>query len=336
MLARKIGIDLGTNTTLVYVPRKGIVVNEPSVVARELGDEQLVAIGYEAERMLGRTPESLTSYRPLREGVIADFGVTQAMLKHYLNQTMGRLRWMQPDVMISLPAGATSTERKAVIDAVESAGAREAHIILEPVAAALGAEIPVASPAGNLVIDIGGGTTEIAVISLNGLVATNSIRVGGDRLSQTITHHLRRNYNLAVGERTADEVKAKIGSALPLTKEKIMEVKGRDIAGGLPKTVQLSSSEVTEAMQEPLERMVLAIRNVLERTPPELVSDIIDRGMVLTGGGAKLRNMAQYLSKKIGVPANTIENPELAVALGTGVALTHLAEYKQSALFPRS
>lgn len=333
MIAKKIGIDLGTVNTLVYVPKKGIVVNEPSVVALNIDTNDIVAIGAEAEEMLGRTPEALLSYKPLRDGVIADFKVTQAMLKHYLNQALGRLRLLRPDVMVSIPAGATSTERKAVIDATMAAGARAAYVIHEPVAAALGAEVPIASPAGNLVVDIGGGTSEITVVSLSGIVAQNSVRVGGDKLSKSIADYLRREHNLSIGDQTADEVKHRIGTATIPKKEMTMEVKGRDIGTGLPKTTMLSSNDLVETLEDTLEKIVLAIRNVLEQTPPELVSDIIDRGIIITGGSAKLKNIDTLLSKTIGVPVIVANNPELCVALGTGIALENLEDYRKSLLF---
>lgn len=332
MLAKKIGIDLGTVNTLVYLPGRGIVVNEPSVVALNTDDNSLVAIGTEAEDMLGRTPEALLSHRPLRDGVIADFRVTQAMLKHYINQALGRLRLIRPDVMVSIPAGATSTERKAVIDATMAAGARAAYVISEPVAAALGAEVPIANPAGNFIIDIGGGTTEIAVISLSGIVASNSVRVGGNKISRSIADYLRRQYSLAIGEQTADEIKHTIGSAVSPKKDLTMEVKGRDIASGLPQTVTLSSHEIVESLQDVLDKIMLAIRTVLEKTPPELVSDIVDRGLILTGGGAKLKNIDTLLSRTIGVPVIIADRPELCVALGTGIALENLEDYKKSLL----
>jgi rod shape-determining protein MreB and related proteins len=332
MFAKKIGIDLGTVSTLVYLPKRGIVVHEPSVVALDVNSDEVVAIGKEAEEMLGKTPEAIQLYRPLSDGVIADFGATQQMLRHYITQAIGRLRLIKPDIMISVPGGATSTERKAVTDVAIAAGGRAAYIIQEPVAAALGASIPIASPGGNMIIDFGGGSVEIAVISLGGIVAQSSVRVGGNKIDNAISDYLRKEYNLAVGDQTAEEVKRTIGTAMPTKKPLKMDVKGRDIIGGLPKTVSVSSIEIVESIQDILEKVVLAIRNVLEQTPPELVSDIIDRGIILSGGGALLKNVDKLLAKVIGVPVTIIDDPINCVARGIGVALSNLSDYQKSLL----
>lgn len=330
MFSKRIAIDLGTANVLVYVPKRGIVVNEPSVVALNTEDNRIVAVGAEAKEMLGRTPDTIVASRPLKDGVIADYRTTQAMIKHYISKVAGGFRLSRPDVMVCVPAGATSTERKAVIDATLAAGARAAYIIKEPIAAAIGASIPIASAAGNMVVDIGGGTTEIAILSLGGVVAQNSVRVGGNRIDAAIADHIRKHHGLAVGDQTAEDIKKQIGSAMILAKDRSMEVRGRDVIAGLPKTITISSNEITKAMTEELEKIILAIRAVLEQTPPELSSDIIDRGMVLTGGGALLRNLDKLLTKVIGVPCVVAEEPMLCVARGTGIALDNLDEYKRS------
>jgi rod shape-determining protein MreB and related proteins len=330
MFGKRIAIDLGTANVLVYLPKRGIVINEPSVVAINVDDNRIVAIGAEAKEMLGRTPDTIIASRPLRDGVIADYRITQAMIRHYISKLSGGLRLSRPDVMVCVPAGATSTERRAVIDATIAAGARAAYIIKEPVAAAIGAGIPITSAAGNMVVDIGGGSTEIAIISLGGIVAENSIRVGGNKLDSAIADYIRRRYSLAIGERTAEEIKQKIGSALIIAKDKTMEIRGRDVIAGLPKTITIHSNEITEAIQDELEKIVLAIRSVLEQTPPELSSDIIDRGMILTGGGALLKNLDRMLTNITGVPCVVAEDALLCVARGTGIALDNLDEYKRS------
>ncbi len=332
MFAKRIAIDLGTVNTLVYVPRKGIVVNEPSVVAINSDNEDIVAIGAEAEEMLGRTPEALISNRPLKDGVIADFRITREMLKHYMNQAIGRYRLVKPDVMITLPAGATSTEKKAVIDATLAAGARAAHVIEETVAAAIGAGVNITEPQGNMVIDIGGGTTEIAVISLGGVVAQDSVRVGGNKIDTAIAEHLRKAHNLSIGEHTAEKIKFKVGRAMLSEEKQTMEVRGRDIIGGLPKTIKIADAEIIDPIQDILQQIVLSIRSVIENTPPELVSDVIDRGILLTGGGALLTDMDSLFTKVINVPILVADEPELCVVKGAGVALSSLSEYQKSLL----
>ncbi|MCC7289338.1 rod shape-determining protein [bacterium] len=335
MLTKRIAIDLGTANILVYLPKKGIVANEPSVVAVSVDDDKIVAIGNEAKEMLGRTPDIITASRPLRDGVIADYRITQSMLKHFINKVSGRFRFTRPELMISVPAGVTSTERRAVIDAALAAGAKKAYIIREPVAAAIGANVPISAPAGNLVVDIGGGTTEVAIISLGGIVAQNSVRVGGNKIDQAISDYIRKKYGLVIGDQTAEEIKKKIGSAMPLDKPLTMQVRGRDLIAGLPKIVTLNSDEVTKAIGDRLDEILLAVKAVLEQTPPELSSDIIDRGIVMTGGGSLLRNIDKLMTKVTGVPAYVAEDPQLCVVRGTGIALENLDDYMRSVISNR-
>lgn len=332
MLAKRIAVDLGTVNTLVYVPKKGVVVNEPSVVALNSDNNDIIAIGTEAEEMLGRTPEALISHQPLQDGVIADFRITREMLKHYMNQAIGRYRLVKPDVMVTLPAGATSTERRAVIDATLAAGARAAHIIEEPVAAALGAGVNVTQAHGSMVIDIGGGTTEIAVISLGGVVAQSSVRVGGNKIDAAIADYVRKQHNLSIGEHTAQEIKHTIGRAVLENQKHTMDVRGRDIVGGLPKTISLSDGDIIDPIQDILHQIVLSIRGVIEDTPPELVSDVIDRGIILTGGGSQLRDIDTLLTKVVNVPILRADEPHLCVVKGAGLALNNLSEYQKSLL----
>lgn len=335
MLKKRIAIDLGTANVLVYVPKKGIVANEPSVVAVSVDDNRIVAVGAEAKEMIGRTPDIITASRPLKDGVIADYRITQAMLKHFINKVSGSFRLSRPELMISVPAGVTSTERRAVIDAALSAGARKAYIIREPVAAAIGANIPISAPAGNLVVDIGGGTTEIAIISLGGIVAQNSVRVGGNKIDLAISDYIRRKYGLVIGDQTAEDIKKKIGSAMPLDNPLTMQIRGRDIIAGLPKTIKLDSTEVTTAIADRLDEIIMAVKVVLEQTPPELSSDIIDRGMIMTGGGSMLRNIDKLMTKVTGVPSYVAEDPMLCVARGTGTAIENLDEYMRSVISNR-
>ncbi len=325
----KIGIDLGTANILVYVQGKGVVLNEPSVVAISEDDNRLVAVGEEAREMIGRTPANVRAIRPMRDGVIADYLITEAMLRYVINK-VARVRFFRPDVMISVPSGVTSVEKRAVRDAALKAGARDAFLIQEPLAAAIGANVPISGPAGNMIIDIGGGTTEIAVIALGGIVVSASVRVGGSRFDEAIASYIRRKYNLMIGERTAEEVKIRIGSALPLDEPLQMEVKGRDLIAGLPRTIPLSSGEVTEAIEQPLQQIISAIRGVLEQTPPELASDIIDRGMVMSGGGSLLRSLDTLLTQVTGIPCHVAENALNSVAVGTGRALEQFGTYRKS------
>ncbi|MCC6626910.1 MAG: rod shape-determining protein [Chloroflexi bacterium] len=329
-MTKSIGIDLGTANVLVFVKGRGIVINEPSVVAISTKDGRVKAVGTAAYDMLGRTPENIEVVRPMRDGVIADYMVTQEMLRYFITRASGRFQLSKPEVMICIPAGITGVETRAVRDAALSAGARRAYLIREPLAAAIGARVPVADPSGNLVIDIGGGTTEVAVISLNGIVVSNSIRVGGNRFDEAIAAYVKRKYNLMIGERTAEEVKITIGSAMPMDDDLVMEVRGRDQVAGLPRTVAVRSSEVTEAITEPLESIIGAVRAVLEVTPPELSSDIVDKGMILTGGGALLRHLHDLLTEVTGVPCVVAEDPMGCVAIGTGLALEHIEVLRDS------
>ncbi len=325
----KIGIDLGTANILVYVKGKGVVLNEPSVVAISDDDNRLLAVGEEAREMIGRTPGNVRAIRPMRDGVIADYLITEAMLRYVINK-VARVRLFRPDVVISVPSGVTSVEKRAVRDAALKAGARHAYLLAEPLAAAIGANVPISGPSGNMIIDIGGGTTEIAVIALGGIVVAHSVRVGGTKFDEAIASHIRRKYNLMIGERTAEEVKIAIGSALPLEEPMHMDVKGRDMIAGLPRTIPISSSEVTEAIEAPIQQIITAVRGVLEQTPPELSSDIIDKGMVMTGGGALLRNFDTLLTQVTGIPCHVAENALNSVAVGTGLALDHFHIYRKS------
>ncbi len=332
MLLRKIGIDLGTANTLVFVPKKGIVVNEPSVVAVTMDDNRVLAVGNEAKEMIGRTPDLITAYRPLKDGVIADYRVTEAMLRYFINKVSPRIKFTNPDVLVSIPAGVTSTERRAVVEATIKAGAKNSYIIKEPVLAAIGAGIPINSASGNMIIDIGGGTSEVAIISLGGIVSAHSARVGGNKIDAAIAQYIKRRHGLAIGERTAEEVKIEIGSALPQVKEEYVEVRGRDLMGGLPKTIRISTNEVTEAIQDELHEIINAAKKVLQETPPELAADVMDKGMILSGGGALLRNLDKLITKVTGVPCYPADDPLLCVAKGTGIALENLDIYKRTIL----
>lgn len=324
MCARRIGIDLGTTNVLVYVVGKGIVLNEPSVVAISTKRGRVQAVGREAMEMLGRNPDTIEVIRPMRSGVIADYVITEAMLRYFIQRVSGWLRLFKPEVMVSIPAGATTVEMRAVRDAAIQAGASRWHLIREPLAAAIGANVPIAEPSGNMVVGIGGGTTEVAVISLNGIVVTNSLRVAGNRLDEAIAAYIKRKYNLLIGERTSEEIKIQIGSALILDPPLKMTVRGRDQVSGLPRTVEVSSTEITEAMTEPLQHILEAIRMVLVETPPELASDIIDRGIVLTGGTSQLRQIDRLLTQATGVPCYVADHPLQCTSIGTGLALQHI------------
>ncbi|MCK4635672.1 MAG: rod shape-determining protein [Candidatus Moranbacteria bacterium] len=332
MLVKKIGIDLGTANTLVFIPGKGVVVNEPSVVAVDINDNKVLAVGDEAKEMIGRTPDNIVAYRPLKDGAIADYRVTEAMLKYFIDKVSGRMRFIRPEVMISIPAGVTSTEKRAVVDAAMRAGAKIAYVIKEPMLAIIGAGVPIHEAQGNMIINIGGGTSEIAVVSLGGIVASNSARVGGNRFDQAISDYIKRKYSLAIGEQTAEEVKKTIGSALAQVKEEKMDVCGRDLMGGLPKTVEVTSNEITEALQDELREVINAIKKVLQGTPPELAADIMDKGTILSGGGALLKNLDQLITKTIGVPCYIAEDPLQCVAKGTGQVLDNLDIYKRTIL----
>jgi len=335
MILRRLGIDLGTTNILIHIPKKGIVINEPCVVALEAPDNKVMAVGKEAKEMLGRTPSSIIAAHPLKDGVIANYRITEVMLKFFINKLGGGLRLFRPEIMIASPAGITSTERRAITDACISAGAKTAYILKEPIAAALGAGIPISAPSGNMVIDIGGGTTDVGVISLGDVVAVNSVRVGGNRIDQAICVYIRKKYNLVVGEQTAEEIKIKIGSALELSKPLKMEVSGCNAVTGLPETILASTDDVVLAIKEPLAEITRAVKEVLQTTPPELASDVIDKGIVLTGGGALLRKIDEFLAKVVGIPAQISEEPLLCTVKGTGIAIEHLDAYKKSVLWSR-
>ena len=331
LLPKRIGVDLGTANVLVYVKGRGIVVNEPSVVALANRDNTVVAVGREAQNMMGRTPSSISVIRPMRDGVIADYLITEAMLRYFIQKVVGRFSLVKPEVMVCIPAGVTSVEQRAVRDAAEQAGGRRpVHLVPEPLAAAIGARIPINSPSGNMVVDIGGGRCEAAVISMYGIVVSESVRVAGDRLDDAIVAYVKRRYNLMIGERTAEEMKMAIGAAVPLETELKMEIRGRDQITGMPKTITVQSSDVTSAIQDSLGTIVQVVRSVLERTPPELASDVIDRGIVLTGGGALLRHLDILLTQETGIPCQVAENPLDCVAVGSGVALEYLDVIKRS------
>lgn len=330
MFIKKIGIDLGTCNSLVFIPEKGVVLQEPSVVAVSLDENKILAVGKEAKEMIGRTPDTIRVYRPLKEGVIADFRVTQAMLKYFLKKILSPFQFFKPELVIAVPAGITSTEKRAVIEAAVSAGAKEAFVVKEPILAAIGAGIPINACSGNLIVDIGGGTSEVAVISLGGIVTCSSIRTAGDKMNEAISNYIKRKYNLAVGEQSAEEIKIKIGIALPEKDQHYLEIRGRDLILGLPRTIKISSNEVCEAISEVLNEIVQVIKRVLRDTPPELSADIMDKGMILSGGGALLRNIDELIAKNTGVPCFLAEEPMLCVAKGTGAVLENLEVYKKS------
>ena len=335
MFLRRVGIDLGTATILVHVPDKGILIQEPSVVAIEAADNKIVAVGTEAKQMLGRTPDSIIAAHPLKDGVIANYRVTEAMLRHYLNKISGTIRLFKPDIMISAPAGITSTERRAVIDACISAGAKQAYLIKEPVAAALGANIPIATPSGTMIVDIGAGTTEVAVIALGDIVASTSVRVAGNRFDVDIANYIRKTYNLTIGEQTAEDVKIKIGSLMPLEKDLTLEISGSNSVTGIPESILVSTTDVINATKDTVGEIVGAIKVVLQKTPPELAADIMDKGIFITGGSSKFRKIDELLTKIIGVPCQVADDPELCVVRGTGIAVEHLDEYKRSMLWSK-
>ncbi len=327
---KKIGIDLGTTNCLVFLPKKGIVVNEPSVVAVSVLDNEVLAVGAEAKQMIGRTPDTIKAVRPLKDGVIADYKITEAMLRYFINKALGKFRFTKPEIMISVPAGITSTERRAVIDAAMQAGAKAAYLVKEPVLAAIGAGIPINEPSGNMIVNIGGGTSEIAVISLGGIVSWASVKVAGNKLDQAIAEHIRKKHNLAIGERTAEQIKIEIGSAVKQEEEDVIEIRGRDLITGLPKTIEVTSNEVTEGISYQLNEIIKAIKSVLQETPPELAADIMDKGIVVSGGGALLRNIDELFLRSTGVPSIIANDPLFCVAKGTGVVLENLEVYKRS------
>ncbi|MCX6355985.1 MAG: rod shape-determining protein [Candidatus Aureabacteria bacterium] len=324
LFSNDIGIDLGTANTLVYVKGQGIVLMEPSVVAVQAGTNNVLAVGEEAKKMLGRTPGSIVAIRPLKDGVIADFDVTESMLRYFIRKVHNRRTLIAPRVVVAVPSGITEVEKRAVKDSAEQAGARQVYLIEEPMAAAIGVGLPVHEPAANMIIDIGGGTTEVAIISLAGIVCSKSVRVGGDEMDEAIIQYLKRSYNLMVGERTAEEIKITIGSSYPLKEEMTLEVKGRDLIAGLPKTLRITSEEIREALSESISTIVEAVRITLERCPPELSADLVDRGLIMTGGGSLLRGFPRLISEETGLPVHLADNPLHTVALGTGKVLDEL------------
>ena len=335
MFSQKIGIDLGTAHTLVFVPGKGVIANEPSVVAVSLEEKRVLAVGNEAKEMLGRTPDTIVASRPLRDGVIADYRTTEAMLRYFIAKASGRFQFFRPEVVLSIPAGITSTERRAVVDAAIKAGAKQAYVVKEPILAAIGAGIPIHEAQGNMIINIGGGTSEIAVISLGGVVAVNSARVGGNRFDQAISDYIKREHGLAIGERTAEDIKIAIGSAMVQMNDEFMEVRGRDLMGGLPRTIRLGANEVTEALQDEIREVIHAIKKVLQETPPELAADVMDKGIILSGGSAQLRNLDTLIAKTINVPCYIADDPQYCVVRGTGKILEHLDVYKRTLALTR-
>ncbi|MEK7647806.1 MAG: rod shape-determining protein [Patescibacteria group bacterium] len=335
MFTKKVGIDLGTTNVLVYVPKRGIIINEPSVVAISKADRMVLAVGKEAKDMIGRTPDTIIAERPLKDGVIANYRTTEAMLRYFINKALGGVRLFRPEVMVAVPGGITSTERRAVIDATIAAGARAAYIIKEPIVAAIGADVPIGSASGHMIVDIGGGTAEIAVISLGGIVSSGSVRIGGNKLDAAIAEHTRRKYGLAIGERTAEDIKIQVGSAMYMDKKLAMDVRGRDMVSGLPRTISVTSNDVTDAIQHELAGLIQAIKDVLHETPPELSADVMDKGMILSGGTSQLRNLDELIAQATGVPTYMADEPLLCVAKGTGIALENLDSYKRSILATR-
>lgn len=328
----KLGIDLGTTNVLVFVPNKGVVLNEPSVVAVSTETNKVVAIGVEAKKMIGRTPDSIIAYRPMKDGVIADYRVTEAMLRYFMRKALPKWNIWKPTVLISVPAGVTGTEKRAVIEATIKAGAANAYVVKEPILAAIGAGIPIHEPSGRMVADIGGGTIDVAVISLGGIVASTSVKVAGNALDRAIIDYAKKQHNLSIGDKTAEEIKISIGSAVPVSEEITMPIKGRDLVSGLPRTVDLKTNEIVQAINRELRDMMNAVRKVLQETPPELASDIIDNGIILTGGTSQLRNMTELVFRRTGVGAKLAPDAYYCVARGTGVALKHLDTYKKSIL----
>lgn len=332
ILSRKLGIDLGTANTLVFLPGRGIVLNEPSVVAVSEQGNKIMAIGVEAKDMIGKTPESIITYCPMKDGVIADYRVTQAMLHYFINKALGKFNLLKPDVMVSVPAGVTSTERRAVVEAAIRAGARNAYVVKEPILAAIGAGIPIYESKGYMIVDIGGGTTDVAVISLGGIVASTSVKCAGNKIDQAIADYIKKTFNLAIGERTAEAVKIKIGAAIPLEEELRATIKGRDYIQGLPRSAQVGTNEIVKAIDGELRQIVKAIKDVLAETPPELASDIMDYGIIMTGGSSQLRNLTDLVYRRTGVKATLAEDALFCVAKGTGIALEHLDVYKKAIL----
>jgi rod shape-determining protein MreB len=334
MWKKRIAIDLGTTNVLVHVPKKGVVINEPSVVAVAEDEDKVMAVGNEAKDMIGRTPDTIVAERPLKDGVIASYQTTEAMLRYFINKALGTLRLFRPEVMVAVPAGITSTERRAVTDAAMAAGARAAYIIKEPIVSAIGSGIPIGSASGDMVVDIGGGTAEVAVISLGGIVSCGSVRIGGMQFDNSISEFIRRKYGLAIGDRSAEKVKKQVGSAMFMDEPLTMEVKGRDMVSGLPRTVEISSDDTTEALEDNLEDLVSSIKDVLHDTPPELSADVMEKGIILAGGSSQLRNLDELIAQSTGVPCYVADEPLLSVAKGTGIAIENLESYKRSILSP--
>lgn len=330
IFSKKLGIDLGTANTLVFLPGKGVVLNEPSVVAVSEQDNKILAVGNEAKEMVGRTPESIIAYRPMRDGVIADYRVTEAMLRYFIDKALGKWNFWKPDVMVSVPAGITSTERRAVIEATLRAGARNAYVVKEPILAAIGAGVPIHESRGHMIVDIGGGTTDVAVISLGGIVASTSVKVAGNKIDAAIADYIKKTFNLAIGDKTAEDIKMKIGSAIPLEDELAMLVKGRDFVSGLPRSTEIKTNEIVKAISKELRDMIKAIKDVLQETPPELAADIIDNGIIMTGGSSMLRNLPELVFRRTGVKAKLADDALFCVVKGTGVALDHLDTYKKT------
>jgi len=335
MFSPRLGIDLGTANTLVFVPKKGIVLNEPSVVAISEVDRKVLAVGNEAKEMIGRTPDGIIAYRPMRDGVIADYRVTEAMLRYFIDRALGRFSLFKPDVMVSVPASITSTERRAVIEAAIRAGAKNAYVVKEPILAAIGAGIPIHEAKGHMVVDIGGGTTDVAVISLGGIVSSASVKCAGNKLDAAIADYVKKTFNLAIGDHMAEIIKINIGSAIPLDQELGMMVKGRDFISGLPRSTEIKTNEIVKAIAVPLRDMIKAMKDVLQETPPELAADIIDQGIIMTGGSSMLRNLPELVLRRTGVKATLAEEPLLAVVKGTGTVLDHLESYKKTIISKR-
>ncbi len=331
----KLGIDLGTTTTLVFLPGKGVVLNEPSVVAVSETDKKILAVGNDAKEMIGRTPESIIAYRPMKDGVIADYRVTEAMLRYYIRKSLPKWNIFRPDVLVSVPAGVTSTERRAVIEAAIKAGAKNAYVVKEPILAAIGAGIPIHEPRGHMIVDVGGGTIDVAVISLGGIVASTSVKCAGNRLDHAIADYVKKTYNLAIGDKTAEDIKIKVGSAVPVDEELSITVKGRDLLSGLPRTAEVKTNEIMRAISRDLREMIKAIKDVLQETPPELASDIIDYGIIMTGGSSLLRHFPELVLRRTGVKAVLAKDAPFCVVKGTGIALKHLDIYKKSIIAKR-
>lgn len=330
LFTRKLGIDLGTANTLVYVPGKGVVLNEPSVVAVSIHDNRVLAVGLEAKDMIGKTPDEIIAYRPMKDGVIADYRVTEVMLRYYINKVLGSLNIFKPEVLVSVPAGVSSTERRAVVEAAIKAGAKNAYVVKEPILAAIGANIPIQEARGHMIVDIGGGTTDVAVISLGGIVASKSVKCAGNRIDNAIADYIKKTFNLAIGDKTAEQVKIKIGSAVSLEEELQHQIKGRDFIAGLPRSAQISTNEICKAIDGELREIIKAIKDVFQETPPELSADVIDHCIIMTGGSSQLRNLTELVYRRVGVKAYLAEDPLYCVAKGTGIALEHLGTYKKS------